>query len=322
MGGAEDRKWLGTLTHYERENIIQERHKNRELLLKKKHLQKDQPIDVLPTTQLKKRLAIIEEEGEGDNLNMLQRSDRFTDKRVKTETDYVLALNPTEDLQKLNSICLKRGLLFKLQNHLYFEECVRNCLVKISCRSTSGKQDYKIGMITGVRQIADKQYTFERKSYDKYLSVLIGEEDFHDIPLSNVSNKEIDEQEAFGLLSKLRTIVTFRLDLDWVQGKQRDLENYLNYQFKGEDFSKIFARQMNKMEGSSETALIRKKNLIDNQLNHLKTQNFHEYDAKRAQEIVKLETLINEINIELKKFDSDKLIRRTDEQFLAFNKVS
>ena len=321
MGGAEDREYLGTLTHFERERILEDRHQQRQMLLKKKSLQPDQPIDIMPHNILKKRLAIIEEEGEGDNLNMLQRSDRFSGKRVKMETDYKLALNPTEDLQKLNSICLKRGLLFKLQNHLYFEECVRNCLVKISYTSASGKQDYKIGMIMGIRQFPDKQYRFEDKNYDKYLSVLIGEGDSHDIRLSNVSNKEIDEQEAFGLLSKLRTILDFKLDLEWVQKKQSDLDNYLNYQFTGDDFTKILEKQISKMEGVSETALIRKKKLIDNQLNHLKTQNFHEYDEQRAKEIEELEQKINSISADLRKFDSDKLVRKTDEQFLAFNKV-
>lgn len=305
---------------------METRYNNRQLLLKRKQLKnsakaESEKDNFYLTDPLVKRLSKLNDEEDEENDVMGFDGGMRTIKKVKREHDSGLTVNPTEDLQKLNSICLKRFLLCKLSHHLYFAECVKDCLVKVSCQTATGKQDYKIGLIIGVTEDPKNRYFFENKAYNKFLEILVGRNDRPLIQLSNVSNKEIDEQEAFGLLSRLSGVVEFELDLNWVERKQKELNKYSNYKFTGEDFTKVRERQINNLTGNSEIALIRKKKLLEDQVNHLKTLNFREVDEKRKNTIDDLESKIFGINENLKKYSEKKESRKSDERFLEFNKV-
>ena len=330
MGDDADQAYLNSLSHLERERVLEERHKNRQTLLKRNQLREQQDRNVEEFTDfdnmLTKRLGKIKDEVDNsyanDNLFQLATENYGEKKKIKKTSIGDLNINPTEDLSQLNSICLKRALVFKLQNHLYFEECVKRCLVKVNYQAPNGKMEYKIGIVKGVKTDDNQKYTYEGQSYNKLLEVIFEEETEGDIKLTNVSNKEIDEQEAFGLLSNLRNNVDFELNMQWIKDKQNDLNKYLNYQFTGEDVIKIAEKQIQNLSEVTELDFLRKKKLFEDKLNMLKDLNFHEKDEARQSEIDKLTEKVKEINDILRNFNEKSKMEKRDEKFLNFNKVN
>lgn len=329
MGDETDQTYLNALSHLERERVMEERHKNRQILLKRNALKESQDINTEEImdfdNMLTKRLGKLKDDNDGydNNHNLFQlTTDMHMEKKKQKKTAIGdLSINPTEDLMQLNSICLKRALVFKLQNHLYFEECVKRCLVRVHYQAPSGRVEYRIGIVTSVKTDDSQKYVYENQTYNKLLVVVMGEEQSCDIKLINVSNKEIDEQEAFGLLSQLRNVVGFELNMKWVKEKQADLNKYLNYQFTGEDVIKIAEKQIKNLSEVTEIDFLRKKKLFENKLNMLKSLNFHEHDENRQAEIDRLSQQVNEINDILNRFNEQQRLEKKDERYTDFNKV-
>ena len=274
---------------------------------------------------LTKRLGKLKDDGDNydSNQNLFKlTTDNYADrKKTKKANLGDLSINPTEDLPQLNSICLKRALVFKLENHLYFEECVKRCLVKVHYQAPNGRVEYRIGIVIGIKIDDNQKYEYEGKIYNKLLKVLMSENDICDIKLINISNKEIDEQEAFGLLSQLRDVIDFDLNMQWVKTKQSDLNKYLNYQFTGEDVIKIADKQLLNISEVTEIDFLRKKKLYEDKLNMLKDLNFYQHDESRQLEINRLTEQVREINEILRKFNEQQRLEKRDEKYLNFNKV-
>lgn len=89
-------------------------------------------------------------------------------KKIKDE----LKINPTEDLPLLNKILMKRDTLFQYHNKLHFDKMVKNCLIKVHYGNTLLKNNYKIGIITGVK-LKKEKYEFEGKMYNTYLEIRV-----------------------------------------------------------------------------------------------------------------------------------------------------
>lgn len=321
---------MNSLSHLEHERILEERHKNRQALLKRNALKENTEImgdDITDFDNLlTKRLGKLKDDNDGyentHNLFQLTTDNHIEKKKIKKVSLGDLNINPTEDLVQLNAICLKRALVFKLQNHLYFEECVKRCLVKVHYQAANGRVEYRIGMVTGIKVDDNQRYTYEGQVYNKQLEVVMNEDISCEIKLINVSNKEIDEQEAFGLLSQLRNIVDFELNMNWIKEKQADLKKYLNYQFTGDDVIKIADKQIQNLSEITEIDFLRKKKLLENKLNMLKDLNFHEQDEGRQLEINRLTEQIREINDVLRIFNEREQREKRDEKYLNFNKVN
>ena len=312
----------------DRERILEERHINRQALLKRNALKENQEAvdDVLDFDNvLTKRLGKLKDDGDmyefGPNFYQLAKDNLTERKKSKKTVSGDLGINPTEDLAQLNAICLKRDLVFKLQNHLYFEECVKRCLIRVNYQAPNGRVEYRIGIVIGVKTDDSQKYTYENQTYNKLLEVLLAENTACDIKLINVSNKEIDEQEAFGLLTNLKGVVNFELNMKWIKDKQSDLNKYLNYQFTGEDVIKIAEKRIQNINEVTEIDYLRKKKLYEDKLNMLKDLNFHEQDETRQIEINRLTDQVRDTNEVLKKFNEQQRLEKRDEKFLNFNKV-
>lgn len=325
-----DQTFLNSLSHLDREKVLEERHKNRQILLKRNALRENQDMMADDITDfdnlLTKRLGKLKDDNDAyeNNHNLFQlTTESYLDKKKQKKVAVGdLSINPTEDLVQLNSICLKRDLAFKLQNHLYFEECVTRCLVKVHYQAQSGRVEYRIGVITGVKVDDNQKYAYEGQNYNKLLIVLMNEGLICDIKLINISNKEIDEQEAFGLLSQLKGIMPYELNMKWIKEKQADLNKYLNYQFTGEDVIKIAEKQIQNLSEVTEIDFLRKKKFYENKLNMLKDLNFHDQDETRQLEINRLSEQVREINDILRRFSEQQTREKREEKFLNFNKVS
>lgn len=72
-------------------------------------------------------------------------------KKIKKNKDLNRnTLSPTEDLNLLNKVCLKRDYLLNQSTKFYFEDQIRDCLVKVHFGSQDRVDSYRIGVIESV----------------------------------------------------------------------------------------------------------------------------------------------------------------------------
>ena len=309
MGDDEDRRYLSALTHLEREKILEERHNRRQQLIRQSELlktlkesqDKASPESFLGIESLTKRqFSQLKDESTGP-LTSIKRIKEFdsplkTKKKRRSDGGNNESLNATEDLKKINDICLKRMLLLKLHDHLYFEDAIRDCLVKINTGSVNSRTVYKIGIIKSVTEKPTAPYTFNEKTYTKYLDVAFDSTNWGSVSIINVSNKEIDEHEALKLLENLREVTSFPLNARWVERKLEELNKFVNYKFTSEDIMKINERNLDKMKESKSTGLITKKKLLEDKVHFLESENFMDFSQERYNDILRLRKQIDEIN--------------------------
>ena len=60
-----------------------------------------------------------------------------------------------------------------INNHLYFDEIVKDCLVKIHFGNSDTRNNYKIGIINKAFK-KEESYNHEGKSFNTYLDITIG----------------------------------------------------------------------------------------------------------------------------------------------------
>ena len=92
------------------------------------------------------------------------------------------------------------------------------------------RNNYKIGIINRAFK-KPESYTYENKNYQTYLQITINSTEKWEIKLLNVSNKEMDENEALQFFKSLENLTEFNLDKDWINRKIEQLHKYENYKF-------------------------------------------------------------------------------------------
>ncbi len=216
-------------------------------------------------------------------------------------------------------------MLLMLYDHLYFEKAVENCLVKIHFGNSKVREDYKIGIIVNVTK-KEEGYVFEGKQLYTYLEVVVNSESKWEVKLFNVSNKDIDEREAFKLLDELRGVCNFDLNLDWIQNKIEDLQNFRNYKFTTEDIMKINDKRLGlSKKPVTEAEFLSKKRLLEKKLNLIEGQHFLNPSKETEIEIEQIKKEIIEIKQDLEKIvdpSKDRLLKtyfKKDDKFLSFN---
>lgn len=339
MGDEEDRRYLSSLTHLEREKILEERHTRRQQLIRHSELlktlkesdNKESPESFLGIESLTKRqFSQLKDESMGPLTN-IKRIKEFdsplkTKKKRRSDGGSNESLNATEDLKKINDICLKRMLLLKLHDHLYFEDAIRDCLVKINTGNVNSRTVYKIGIIKSVTEKPNAPYTFNEKTYTKYLDVAFDSTNWGSVSIINVSNKEIDEHEALKLLENLREVTSFPLNARWVERKLEELNKFVNYKFTSEDIMKINERNLDKIKESKTTGWITKKKLLEDKVHYLESENFLEFSQERYNEILQLRKQIDEVNnqISLEQQAQQQAANRKGghEKFLEYKSVA
>lgn len=300
---------LERLSHLERERILGERFLRRQELLKQDALLRSMPqqglsddldqflgLDSLTKRQFSQLKPDVESPPSRPVRDLDSPRKVKKPRRKGEEDDSAKPLNPTEDLAKLNSICLKRALLFKLHDHLYFAEAVRDCLVKVNTGSLNGRGSYRVGLIKAVTERPGASYAAEGKTYAKFLEVAFDARTMGSVSLASVSNREIDEPEAYKLLEELRDAVGFELSALWAARKTEELARFTNYRFTGEDIMKINERNLNKAKaaGAGGSSAARKK-LLEEKLNFLESRNFEQFDQPRYEEIRRLRAEVEEL---------------------------
>ena len=318
MGDDEDRARLESLSQLEREKILQERHLERQKLLARRNFDAEQKsmLEKSSNSLVKRQLQNIKDE----------QVDLAFEKRVKVDTSGYRRprpassdrlINPAEDLTLLNQICVKRSDLIQLHNHLYFEDAVRYALLKVNHKLGS-KNEYRLGMILSVKEIENRPYVFEGKTISKYLNVVFDKSSSLDVSFVNVSNREIDEREAFKCLEDLKELSDFQLDKEWIERKTGELLKFMNYKFTEEDMQKIRELKLEKLKAvSAETCLERKK-LLEEKLAFLEGKNNYEYTIQRENEIEEVTREIASLRQMLQsqtfssRFDNEK------DQFMSF----
>jgi hypothetical protein len=237
-------------------------------------------------------------------------------------------INPTEDMAKLNQICMKRSAILKLLDHFGFEQAVKDCLVKVSLGTASedNLSQYKIGLIQGIIGRPLTPYKMDGVIMDKYLRVLFENGQENEVAILNISNKEIDEHEAFKLLTDLKRSPGSLLDKAWIEKKQSDLENFFNKKLHLEDIIKIKERRLENMRANVSKNLWGEKRLLEEHLHHLEFENFRQYDDERYQKIQELRQELAEINKKIaaeKQASVDASVSRDKfDKFMDYKSVS
>lgn len=297
MGDEEDQRYLEGLNHLEREKVIDRRRRHREQLIKEEMLMKQmggrRESDF---GELKKPMfAELKEDSK----------DFVSNKKVKADKRASIVpardsktINPTEDMAKLNQICMKRSAILKLIDHFGFEAAVKDCLIKVSlgAMSEDNLSQYKIGLIQGVISMPAVPYSLEGTNMDRYLRVLFENGVENDVAILNISNKEIDEHEAFKLLTDLKRSGGNPLDKTWIDKKQADLEGFLNKRLALEDIIKIKERRLENIRANESRNPWSEKRLLEEHLHHIEFQNFKEYDDERYNKIQELRSELAQIN--------------------------
>ena len=237
------------------------------------------------------------------------------------------AINPTEDLKKLNEICLKRWFIEKLYDHLRFEDSVKDCLVKVSLGNNNEDSMglYKIGLVKGMVSRPNAVYMHESTQTDKYLLVSFDHEHDSEIAIVNISNKEIDENEAFKLLLSLKNAGTLELNQTWIEKKQSDLSNFLNYKFTKDDIIRMKDKKLTRFKSGTSTNLWEEKKLLEEQLNHLEIESFRQFEKDTYKRILELRQQVTDINgrieTEKRQQEKDNAHRFKVDKFMEYKSV-
>ncbi len=108
--------------------------------------------------------------------------------------------------------------------------------------------------------------------------------------MSNVSNKELDEREAYKFKEELRDVCDIELNMVWVWNKLRDLEYYMNYKFTTKDIMKINDKLLNETEQPKTIQKIKeRKKLLVKKVKILQDKNFINYSKETDDEIKDLQ---------------------------------
>lgn len=163
-----------------------------------------------------------------------------------------------DDLKIIQNICLKRNFLLKMSPHLYFQQTVKNCLVKTTYKIASDKIDYRIGKIIGIffsknfliffLDVIEKEENYEVetqsgiKKMNKYLIVKIGNED-KEFQFVYISNKAIELRELHNWLKELGTYNLERPTLKNVKRKHEEIKNILHSKYKAKEIKKLVEKR-------------------------------------------------------------------------------
>lgn len=201
-----------------------------------------------------------------------------------------LKIQAAKHFEFLNSICVKRDFLGKLCNRPYFDKTIKFCLVKVNFSTVRGNQ-YRIGIIRNVVQLPDEEYELNGKNYAKYLEVYFSAGEARNrVAMANVSNRPIDESEAFQLLVKLKDFPDVRLDLDWVESKKSGIREMLNFRMTSKEIDNLIQERL---DGDQSVSLFEKRQLLEQRYNQLTFININNFQSKRLQKIQDLKRKID-----------------------------
>lgn len=326
----EDEQFLDSLTHLEREKEIDRRRRQREQMLQEAALLKSSGLATdpayRPEAPAKQLFSGLKDDGEHETVIKRVKNDK-TSARHAQERD-ALTIHPTEDLAKLNQICLKRTAILKQLDHYGFETVARDCLVKVSHGTASEDNlgQYKIGLIQSIISQPDKPYTVDSITTDKYIQVIFENGTQNEIAIVNISNKEIDEREAFKLLNDLKRPDAAPLDTKWIAQKQADINEFLNKKYRLEDIINIRERRLAAERTKTNRNLWSEKHMLEEQLNHLEAANFKQYDDDRYKKIKELREdlnkIISKIDAENRASSGTATLRTKFDKFTDYKSVS
>lgn len=111
----------------------------------------------------------------------------------------------------------------------YFEDQIRNCLVKIHFGSQDRVDSYKVGIIEGVLKNDQNCYI---------LKVKVNPDEVWEVDIKSVSNKDMNEREAFILTENFDEMI----DKKWVALYSQQISNFDNYQMTTDDNVRILRK--------------------------------------------------------------------------------
>lgn len=330
VGGLEDEQFLDSLTHLEREKEIDRRRRQREQMLQEAALLKSSNLVADPTYRsevpAKQLFSGLKDDGDNEIVAKRVKTDKVNTRQAQ-ERD-ALIIHPTEDLAKLNQICMKRTAILKQIDHFGFDIAARDCLVKVSLGTASedNLSQYKIGLIQGIISRPTSPYKVDSVTTDKYLRVMFENGIENEIAIVNISNKEIDEREAFKLLNDLKQPGAAPLDTNWISRKQNDINEFLNKKYSLEDIIKIRERRLEAERAKPNRNLWSEKHMLEEQLNHLEAANFKQYDDERYYKIKQLRAdlsaVISQIDAESQNAGGAATQRTKFDKFTDYKSVS
>ena len=386
IGDDNDRIYLDSLNQYQREKIIAKRHKDRELLIRKKNIlnlvTNDESVmekKLLTNTILGEktsRLGMLtqmeviphdksdesieedndyrsesEESDDYDNQdsdddfnlssNEVQKKSKKTKritklkhrradsrqnklkKRFQTKENTVnrvqesnktesLEILPAKHFELLNKICVKREFLGKLSTRPYFDKTIKHCLVKVNFSTVRGNQ-YRIGIIRNVLVLPDEEYELNGRTHSKYLEVYFSSgESKNMVAMANVSNRPIDESEAFQLLIKLKDFPERELDLKWIESKKKNIMEMLDFRMTAAEIDNLIQERL---KDDSSVSLFEKRQLLEQRYNKLAFQNLNYFSSIRLEKIKEFKRQIESI-----KEQEKELNKETNQDGIILNK--
>ena len=167
---------------------------------------------------------------------------RFRHREISNKES--LEIHAAKHFELLNKICVKREFLGKLSNRPYFDKTIQHCLVKVNFSTVRGNQ-YRIGIIRKVVVLPEEEYELNGKTHCKYLEVYFSSGEAQNrVAMANVSNRPIDESEAFQLLVKLKDFPEKTLDLKWIEAKKNNILEMLDFRMTPTEIDNLIQERL------------------------------------------------------------------------------
>lgn len=204
----------------------------------------------------------------------------------------------------LNKICAKRDFLARMSNHPHFDSTIEGCLVKVNYRNS-----YRIGIIGKVETLPECTYNLAGKPQNKHLDVYFDKKEPNvRVRIANVSNRTIDESEAFTLLIELADYPKLELDLSWIKRKKEDLMAMLNFKLTVKEIDQMNEDKL-KSTNKTNLGLFERIQLLEKRLSSLEHMNLDLFSGKRLTKIKEIKKQITDLK-KLKKQENLEKQRR------------
>ena len=253
--------------------------------------------DYEPSLEKKKRKRIKklrdDKKSKKNKKNRSQRNQQRQERTNKIHDRYnrkPQSISAAKHYGDLNKICVKRDFLARMTNHPHLEKTLFGCLVKVNY-----KNSYRVGLISQIIAKPDKPYQLAGKEHYKYLNVYFDAKEHNvQVRVANVSNRPIDESEAFKLLIELADFNDIALNLKWIQSKKSDLLDMLNFKLTVKEIDQMNEDKL-KNTNQQNLGLFERIQLLEKKLSTLEHMNIDLFSGKRLTKIKAIKRQIDKL---------------------------
>ncbi|XP_070579046.1 RNA polymerase-associated protein RTF1 homolog [Ptychodera flava] len=234
-----------------------------------------------------------DESDDNDDSSDSQSDASYAVSEKEEEEDYedhrVQTIQGREELSKIR---LSRHKLERWVHMPFFTQTVKGCYVRIGIGTNDGRPVYRVGEITDVVETA-KIYSLGSTKTNKGLRLRHGIQE-RVFRLEFVSNQDISESEFFKWKEEMMLSGLQLPTRDEIDGKYRELQNALKYNFKEEDIEQI-VKEKQRFRKTPRNYAMRKTDLIKKR-DEAEQKGESEVAQKYAKELEELEERAEELD--------------------------